>query len=107
MHHFVPLDFNLRDVAEVISFLQRNDDLAKSIADAGRDFGLRHLNPASEQLYWATLLRAYAPLLSDPPRDTSPIGIDACTRFPRVREEIIKGEMGCDLGWKQWTGIQG
>ncbi|RUS19890.1 glycosyl transferase family 90-domain-containing protein [Endogone sp. FLAS-F59071] len=106
MQHFIPLDFNLRDVTQIVSFLQRNDALAKRVADAGHDFAQRHLNAESYRLYWAILLRRYTALLDSPPRNTSDVGVDACKVYPNEKESYMGGDMGCSLGWKRWEGIQ-
>jgi len=56
------------DLANVTQWLIDHDDVAKSVAEKGRDFALKHLKRGHVLCYWAMLLTEYSKLLNYTPR---------------------------------------
>uniref|UniRef100_A0A1B0FIL8 Glycosyl transferase CAP10 domain-containing protein n=1 Tax=Glossina morsitans morsitans TaxID=37546 RepID=A0A1B0FIL8_GLOMM len=63
--HYVPLPKypTEGDIEDMLEFFEKNDDLAKEIADAGYEFIWKHLRMQDVECYWRMLLKKYAKLL--------------------------------------------
>ena len=64
--HYLPVAEDMSDVEEMISFARENEDVAKSITEAGFVFVKANLRLADVKAYWRHLLIQYAALLKYP-----------------------------------------
>ena len=79
--HYVPIEEDA-DVLRVVSRAREQPKTFRSISAAGQRFARSFLTPRAVESYMATLLRAYADLLSEPPRSAQTGSPDAAT-LPR------------------------
>ena len=61
--HYVPVNEDLSDLEEKISWAKENDEEARAIAEAGYDFIVRNLTYDDVKEYWRELLSEYSKLL--------------------------------------------
>ncbi|XP_043928873.1 protein O-glucosyltransferase 1 [Protopterus annectens] len=66
--HYIPIKQDLSDVSDLLQFVRENDDIAKDIAERGRQFILDHLTMEDVSCYWETLLNEYSKLLTYKPQ---------------------------------------
>uniref|UniRef100_A0A1B6DS49 Glycosyl transferase CAP10 domain-containing protein n=2 Tax=Clastoptera arizonana TaxID=38151 RepID=A0A1B6DS49_9HEMI len=73
--HFIPVESTAskEDIRNLLEFIKEHDDLAKEIAERGREFIWDHLRMKDITCYWRALLRRYSKLLDFKP---SLAGID-------------------------------
>ncbi|CAE7250939.1 poglut2 [Symbiodinium pilosum] len=58
--HYIPIRFDLADLVDRLEWLQRNDELARSIAESSQMFAERHLGYDSILFYLDRVIRRYA-----------------------------------------------
>merc|ERR1712130_207838 len=63
--HYAPLSThaNEEELMGLLHFLQENQDISRSIAEAGADFITSHLRQEDISCYWSSLLNSYTALL--------------------------------------------
>ena len=62
--HFIPVSTELKEVQDLMKFLQENDELARTIAENGRKFIEEHLRMEDIVNYWQRMLLKYSEFLS-------------------------------------------
>ncbi|XP_020290867.1 O-glucosyltransferase rumi homolog isoform X2 [Pseudomyrmex gracilis] len=67
--HYVPVPTNAdrEELEDLIEFAKNNDDLARKIANRGRDFIWKNLRMSDVTYYWKQLLKSYAKILTYKP----------------------------------------
>ena len=60
--HYVPVRHDLKDLVDKISWLQANDEHARTIAYNARRFAFDTLSPLAVDCYWLKLLTQYSTL---------------------------------------------
>ncbi|KAL8586490.1 Protein O-glucosyltransferase 1 [Nucella lapillus] len=61
--HYVPVSKDVSDARELLQFAMANDQVAKEIAERGRQFIWDHLRMEDVSCYWEKLLKRYAKLI--------------------------------------------
>lgn len=67
--HYIPVpkDATQQQLEELISFVKEHDEIAKKIADRGRDFIWNQLRLSDVKCYWKKLIRQYSKLFKFKP----------------------------------------
>ncbi|KAJ3045035.1 hypothetical protein HDV00_012457 [Rhizophlyctis rosea] len=102
--HYIPLDTHLRNLPTIVRTLQKNDKAAHFISQQSLEFYNRYLTREADILYWSIVLRKYTALLTHPPTDTRPVGVNQCEVVPNQKMAFLKGLSGCSSGWLRWDG---
>ncbi|KAJ3034523.1 hypothetical protein HDV00_004988, partial [Rhizophlyctis rosea] len=106
--HYIPLPPHLQTLPTLLTTLQTHDTYAHHVALAGLVFHKRHLSHTSDILYWSIVLKKYAALLTDPPVDESPVGVNQCDGVGEEGRRVFEaGFCGCSSGWLAWDGARG
>lgn len=66
--HYIPVNPDLKNVKELIEFVNENDKISKEIAQRGREFIVEHLRMDDIACYWQKLLTEYTKLLKFKPK---------------------------------------
>ena len=68
--HFVPLDpnFSSDQIQDLIEFLNAHDEIAKNIANKGKEFIRNWLRMKDVEIYWTQLLKQYSKKMSFVPK---------------------------------------
>ena len=94
----------MEDLAGQIEWLREHDDLARSIANAGRKYALENLMPKDVICYHALLLKSWTErLVNDPANQTlllqnmvkveKPKPGPRCQCYNKKRESLFKDEL--------------
>lgn len=92
--HYVPVDKWFRNLVRHVQWARANDDHARRITVAAREFAEKFLSDDAILEYMAVLLQHYAPLSRGVRRWAQPVA-NPCTEAP----DVANGPMGCRTDW--------